>query len=277
MRRYNWMMVLGANILVAVLVGYMYSVITVKDKPLAPIVVPSRTVTPSLTQSIEPLYYSTPSVSTKHWVSWALLDSKSNVLIGSKNWDKTNYLMSMIKPWIAADYLNRHLHPGSATLSRLASMILDSENSAAREYFDGQASWDRLVKTCGLTDLYMKDWSWSLTGMSARDAVRYGDCIYSGRATTPEWTRWIVDKMQHVRGQGDFGPRALFTPSTLVATKNGWEHWQKQWYINCLAVKGDWAIAILQKWPDSGESYDKAIREAEPICNSIASQVLRLS
>jgi hypothetical protein len=155
-------------------------------------------------------------------------------------------------------------------------MITESDNRAAYDYFGGRASWDRLIKTCDLTDLSGRDLSWSLTGMSARDAVRYGDCILNGRAAG-QWTEWIVDKMRHVKGQGDFGPRALFGDRTIVATKNGWEHWNGQWYINCLASNGDWTIAVLQRWPDTGQGYDEAIKEAEPVCNSIAKQVLRLS
>jgi len=276
MRRYNWMIFIGVNLIMAVLVGYGYSRIAEAVLTSATITAsPMATATSKPTPTMTPKTYGTPSVKTKHWVSWAVFDGK--VIVGSKNWAQTNYLMSMIKPWIAADYLNHHQRPTSATLSRLASMILDSSNGPASEFFGGQPSWDRLVKTCGLTDLKARDWSWSTTGMSARDAARYGFCIYSGKATTPEWTAWIVDKMRHVRGQGDFGPRALFKDRTEVATKNGWENWQGYWYINCLAVKGDWSIAILQRWPYSGESYEEAIRQAEPVCNSIASQVLRLS
>lgn len=205
------------------------------------------------------------------------MDTKTGLFAGSENWNQPTYLMSMIKPWIAADYLNSHPHPTDATLSQLASMIVDSNDAAAYQYFGGQPSWDRFVKTCGITDIVFRSSSWSLTQISARDAVRYGYCIYSGMATTPQWTDWIIDKMRHVRGDGDFGPRELFPDRTKIATKNGWYNWQGKWYVNCLAFTDDWIIAVLQQWPYTGGNLQYGISLANPVCKSIANQILRLN
>lgn len=225
----------------------------------------------------QPKYNLSPRIDSTHTVSWALMDLKTGLFAGSENWNKPQYLMSMIKPWIAADYFNQHPNPSSATLTQLASMIVDSNDQAAYQYFGGQKSFDRLIKTCGLTDLVVRSWSWSLTEMSARDAVRYGYCIYSGMATTDAWTTWIVDKMRHVRGDGDFGPRELFPDRTKIATKNGWYNYQGKWYVNCLAITDDWAIAVLQQWPYQGGDLLYGISLANPTCKSIASQLLRMS
>lgn len=156
-------------------------------------------------------------------------------------------------------------------------MILDSSDEVAYQYFGGQPSLDRMVKLCGLTDLVARGWSWSLTEMSARDAARLGECIYSGHAASPEWTAWIVDKMRHVRGQGDFGVRELFQDRTTVATKNGWYGWEGKWYVNCLAVTDQWVIAIEQQWPYNGGDLQYGINLANPVCKSVANQVLRLN
>jgi len=282
MKKHNWAIFVGINLIIAVIVSLVVrstqehstrNLMVLPTPAVSGVVIPVHLDPPAFEEVYDIHIY----VNTDHWYSWALIDMKSGILVGSENWSEPNYMMSMGKSWIAADYLSLHPNPNASTLSRLSAMIVDSENQAASEYFGGQASWDRFIKACGLTDLKTVSYSWSTTGMSARDAARYGYCVYSGYATTPEWTSWIVDKMRHVRGAGDFGPRALFADRTSVATKNGWFMLQGKWYINCLAVTDEWSMSILQRWPYSGESYQKAISEAELVCNSIAKQVLRLS
>jgi hypothetical protein len=303
------MLFVGANLVIAVLVAQGFSAIENHQQQQTPAKMeaalrtygpqtsppfnpnldtqssPDSSPTPSTSTSTsppkkrpQPKYNLNPQIESSHTVSWAVLDMKTGLFAGSENWEKPQYLMSMIKPWIAADYFNQHtLRPTDDTLNQLASMIVDSNDQAAYKFFGGQASWDRLIKTCGLSELVPRSWSWSLTEMSARDAVRMGACIYLGMATTDQWTAWIVDKMQHVRGDGDFGPRELFQDRTKVATKNGWYYWQGKWYVNCLAVTDDWAIAILQQWPYQGGTLQFGINTANPVCKSIANQVLRLN
>lgn len=282
-KRYGWAFFLVGNAILAVVAAMLYAKVQPAMLTTSPMPTPSATPTPSAIPSPEPpsfeeIYNLYPNVGTAHWVSWALVDNASGILAGSENWAQPSYVMSMIKPWIAADYFNQHLQGvDSATQNRLASMILDSNDQVAYQYFSGKPSLDRLIETCGLTDMVERPWSWSLTQMSARDAALMGFCIYSGKATRPEWTTWIVDKMRHVRGDGDFGPRELVSDRTQVATKNGWYNWEGKWYINCLAITDKWTISILQQWPYAGGSLKYGISLANPTCKSVANQVLRLN
>src|SRR5688500_12623384 len=46
------------------------------------------------------------SVTAAGWHSWALMDRANGAVIGSPNYNQTNRACSMIKTWIAADYLS---------------------------------------------------------------------------------------------------------------------------------------------------------------------------
>ncbi|HEY6021457.1 MAG TPA: hypothetical protein VIY48_16590 [Candidatus Paceibacterota bacterium] len=273
--------VIGLNIFVATLVGWAFSVSQNSHTVKSEFPKISDVLTPSKLGFTDPTLESTynihPAVATDHWMSWSLLDRKSGVVIGSDNSSKPSYMMSTIKPWIAADYLNSHPSPSDSVLAQLSTMIVDSNDQVAYQYFGGQASLDRMAKTCGLTDVVERSWSWSLTEVSARDAVRLGECIYGGKATTAAWTAWIVDKMRHVQGLGDFGPRELFIERTQVATKNGWYDWEGKWYINCLSITDGWVISTIQQWPYTGGPLSVGIAQADPVCDSVAIQVLKLS
>jgi len=280
------LLLVGLNVIFSVLIGVGFNMIQKQEHP--PVLVPvgqSASPSPSLTQNPAPsptpspssLYNLSPTWTTTHWVSWAILDTKHNVFAGSDNWRQTTYLMSMIKPWIAADWINEHPNPSQSVLAQLSTMIVDSDDQMAYRYFQGQPSWDRFVHTCGITDIVYRSWSWSLTEVSAHDAVLYGECLRDGKATSPEWTSWILDKMRHVAGDGDFGVRQLFPDRTLVATKNGWYNWEGKWYINCLSMKDDWIISILQQWPYAGGDLQYGIALGDPVCKAVANQVLRLN
>ena len=284
-RKFGVLILILLNVAVAIVVGMMYNRLQHHSTPISVANTASPSPSPSSSppgptpteEAFESIYNIRPSLSTSHWVSWALLDTKTGFLVGSENLTQPSYVMSMIKPWIVADYLNQHPSPNATVLDQLASMILDSNDQMAYTYFAGQPSIDRLISACGLTDVVGRGWSWSLTQMSARDSVRYGQCIYTGHATTPQWTAWIVDKMRHVRGDGDFGPRELFPDRTIIATKNGWFDWEGKWYINCLAVTDKWTIAIMQQWPYAGGDLLYGISLANPVCKLVANQVLRLN
>ncbi len=282
-KKYGWALLLAVNLVMAIVMAMVYAragPVSVSPGPSIYPVTQSTTASPAPAKTDLPLgkiYNLNPIVNVDHWVSWALIDIKSGAMAGSDNWAEPGYVMSMIKPWIVADYLNQHSRPDSWTLSRMSSMIVDSNDQAAYEYFAGKASLNRLVVTCGLTDLIGRGWSWSLTAMSARDAARMGYCIYNGHATSAKWTSWIVNKMRHVRGEGDFGPRSLFPDRTQLATKNGWYNWDGYWYVNCLTMNSSWIISTLQRWSNDGGSTKRNISKAESVCNSVASQVLKLS
>lgn len=279
-KKRGWAIFIVVNLSIAVMIGLIIN--SLQNEAIANA---AKTATPSTsaTQKPEPsqdtqtLFNLNPKVSTTHWVSWAVLDRASGVFAGSNNWRQPTYLMSMIKPWIAADWLNQHPKPSSSVLKELSKMIIDSDDQIARKYFNEQESWDRFTKLCGISDLVARSWSWSLTEMSARDAVLYADCIYSGKATSKKWTDWIVDKMKNVRGDGDFGVRELFQKRTDVATKNGWYFWEGRWYVNCMAVTDKWAMAVLQQWPYKGGDLKHGISLANTVCKSVADQVLKLN
>src|SRR6185369_5783392 len=96
--------------------------------------------------------------------------------------------------------------------TELDTMIRDSANEPARKYWDllgGYPTTDRMKAKCGVTELVVRPDAWTLTDLSARDAVRLGACIANGKAAG-RWTDWVLNNMRHVRGDGDFGPRKLF-------------------------------------------------------------------
>lgn len=287
LKKHSWVSLTALNVLVAIGIGM--TVDALQKPPVDPPVGTSATPTPSsslatlgppaTSDPAIPLsqYDLSPQIQTSHWYSWALLDQSTGTVVGSENFNKPSYLGAVMKPWIAADYLNRHPNPSNFVLDELSTMIMDNNDEMAYKYFGEGSSLKRFVKACGITDIVYRNWSWSLTEISARDMVRYGACIYNGDATSDKWTDWIVDKMRNVRGDGDFGSRRLFQDRTQIATSNGWFFWEGKWYVNCLAVTSEWAISVVQQWPYSGGDLQYGIALANPNCKSITDQVLKLN
>jgi hypothetical protein len=212
------------------------------------------------------------------WWSWAAMDTTTGQMVGSANWHETTYPVSMAKAWIAADYLRVNYpdgkEPPAQTLASLETMILDSANAPADAFWTalgGRNTTDRMKSLCGVTDLVVVPNAWSATGWSARDAVRIGACIADGRAAG-RWTSWLLDKMRHVRGEGNFGPRKIFTDPTTVATKNGWHLVNGLYYINCLAIGENWVIAVEHRW--AAGSWAQAMSEGDNLCQTVARAIL---
>jgi hypothetical protein len=193
--------------------------------------------------------------------------------------DGTNWSASLIKPWLAADYLRGHT-PDAAMRHTIEVMIRDSDNAAARLLYslDGEAdSIDRLIRTCGLTDTSANPAGWAVTNISARDTVRMGACLADGRAAGPQWTSWLLGLMQGVRGEGNFGIRDALPPAeaSVVAIKNGYEHFAADdlFHVNCLAIGDTWVLAVMQRYqPSDGWAADLA-RGAQR-CTEVAEQLL---
>ena len=148
------------------------------------------------------------TVTSPGYLSWALLDRQTNEIAGSPNVAATNTTESMIKAWIVSDFLRQRAASGkpptAEDLKAASTAIRDSNDDSAELLFSTggrTAMLMRLMKTCGLTDtkLNTQGW-WSLTQMSARDAVRMGACIADGRAAGPQWTNWVLTEMRSVRG-----------------------------------------------------------------------------
>ncbi len=198
--------------------------------------------------------------------------------MGSSNLAEPSDTMSMIKAWIAADYLrNRPSIEDRSILDQLSVMIRDSDNDIATEFFTRngeQASIERMVSLCGLTESHggRLTYRWSDTVVSARDTVRLGACLADGRAAGP-WTPWLLDTMRRVHGDGDFGPRKAFPAAAAarIAIKNGWFSRPEdgQWHFACLAIADAWTMAVLLRYPaELGEAY------GERQCQSAGAQLL---
>jgi hypothetical protein len=223
----------------------------------------------------------TVSVDADGFWSWALLDRRTGRLSGSSNKSSTTTTASMIKPWIAADYLRRAHErgatPSAARLADLSRMIRDSDNVVAEALFreiGRDASIYRLVSICRLSDSSPYQGYWSNTAVSARDTVRMGACLADGRAAGPAWTDWLVNEMRHVR-VGDFGilpvlPEAV---ASRTAVKNGWLDRQSDhnWYVNCMAIVDDrWVLAVLTRYSDAVLGMGHGV----DICSSVTRQLL---
>jgi hypothetical protein len=204
------------------------------------------------------------------WVSWALLNRSTGGLVTGGD-SGTNSTESMVKAWIAADYLRGlgSKEPGTDEIDLLRRMIRDSDDQAAQKLYlrrGGDAIISRLISTCGLTDTRLYPGWWSLTQISARDAVRMGDCIADGRATNGRWTAWLLGEMRQVRGEGRFG---IVEVRPGVAVKNGWtKWWNGTWHVNCLGVADGWSLAVLIRYP-SGSS----LANSAEVCRSVTRQL----
>jgi hypothetical protein len=218
-------------------------------------------------------------LNVKGFWAWALLDRRTGQLVGSPNLGTRTDTASMIKAWIAADFLRRATERGQGVnayrLHELSIMIRDSDNNAASDLHranGGAESIKRLSATCGLTDTVPNNvGSWSTTMMSPRDAARMGVCIATGRAAGPQWTAWLMNEMRQVRGAGRFGIIEALAPdvAATVAIKNGWiPRRDGKWHVNCMAVADGWALAVMSVYPASlGRGY------GESICRQVTQQL----
>ena len=210
-----------------------------------------------------------------YW-SWALLSRGTGQISGSTNLGSRSDTASMIKVWIAADYLRRAGDAVPAARQRqLSIMIRDSDNAAASELHranGGTTSIQRMIGTCGLTDSAPNSvGSWSTTMMSPRDAVRLGHCLATGRAAGPRWTPWLLAEMRQIRGAGRFGIIEAFggEVAASIAYKNGWiARKDGKWHIACLAIGADWILSVMAVYPAGlGRGYGAAT------CRRVAEQL----
>ena len=235
------------------------------------------------------------------FLAWALLDRTTGHITGSENLAATNSVESMIKVWIVADFLRRTAEqgaqPAAERLAQASTAIRDSNNAAAQALYvlgGRDAVVNRMVAMCGLTETAVggppqaqyHGW-WSYTQISARDAVRLGECIKNGTAAGPQWTSWLLTEMTQVRGTAD--PKDQQTPgqgggrwgiidglpeSVLgqgpVGIKNGWTLlWADgMWHVNCLAVANGWILAVLMRYP-----HQLGLGFGAQVCKSVAEQL----
>jgi hypothetical protein len=204
------------------------------------------------------------------WISWAMLDRRTGTVVTGGD-AGTNSTESMVKAWIAADYLHGlgGKEPSSADIDLLRRMIRDSDDQAAETLYlrrGNDAVINRLISTCGLTDTHVHHGWWSMTETSARDTVRMGDCIADGKVTNAKWTAWLLNEMRQVRGDGRFG---IIEVRPGVAIKNGWtEQSNGTWHVNCLGISDGWSLSVLTRYP---ASY--GLSHGADICRSVTRQL----
>jgi hypothetical protein len=242
---------------------------------------PARAVAGPVPSGPRPLLQPRPVAFTEAgFHSWALLDTRTRSISGSGNIADTSDTVSMIKAWLAADYLRqaaqRRQKPSDAQLHTLSIMIRDSDNDAAESTYrqnGSTGSIQRLIKTCGLTDSTPVPDRWSETRMSARDAVRMGGCLADGRAAGQQWTKWVLNEMRHVRGDGRFGIVDALPPqvASTVAIKNGWllRDESGDWHVNCLAVGSGWVLAVMMRYDGS-----LGFEHGGTVCASVTQQLI---
>jgi hypothetical protein len=225
-------------------------------------------------------------VTANGFFSWALLDRQTGAIDGSSNHTAgTNTTESMIKAWIASDYLRvlGNKKPTTQRLAQLTRMIRDSDDKAAQDIYrvnGGNSVIRRAISTCGLTDSTIRPGWWSGTKVTARDAVRLGLCVADGRAAGPKWTSWVLAEMRQVRGPvtlepsgGRWGIIDGLPPEMAaeVSIKNGWTMLfaDGQWHVNCLAIHADWVLAVLSRYPQQlGKQYGAGL------CKQVTQQLL---
>ncbi|GIH09999.1 hypothetical protein Rhe02_80660 [Rhizocola hellebori] len=244
------------------------------DEPSSPKASPTPATPPFDLATIDPTKLVT--VTAEGWFSWALMDRKNGAIIGSPNYNQTNRACSMIKTWIAADYLSQAKTPTKTRLDQITIMIRDSDSLTADDIMDELGrlkSFNRMKAVCKTTD-FTPGSSWSKAVISARDTCRLADTVAAGRVANAEWTNWLLDLMRNVR-RGSWGVRAAFPPEVQakMAIKNGWDTTsaKSEYHANCLAVTDRWSMAVLTRYPLSvkaNETHGAAIAE------SIAKQLL---
>ncbi len=242
-----------------------------------------RTASPAPTLPPLPVAPVDVEVDATGWWSWALMDTRTGEISGSANKDETNNTASLIKAWIAADFLRLSAAngetPNDSRMHQLSIMIRDSDNDAATSLFravDRTDSIKRMIRICKLTDSSpAADGGWSTTALSPEDAVRMGACIADGRAAGPKWTDWLLDEMRAVRGVGNFGIRKAFPTDEQrnIAIKNGWVDRveTKKFEVNCLAIGDGWALSVMSRY-----SINLGYTYGAETCQDVAAQLIRI-
>jgi hypothetical protein len=216
------------------------------------------------------------------FVGWAIADyGETGITVySSDNATELSTTASMIKAWIAADYLRRtaeaDAEPGPTRLAELTEVIRDSDNAYAQTIFQelgAHESIARLIDICGLRHARASLGRWSNTLLSPVDAALMGVCIADGRAAGAEWTEWLLDEMRLVRGRGDFGIRDALPAQqrSSVAIKNGWVERTDQdaWHVNCLAIGDSWTMGVMTRYP-----AELGYEHGAEVCRSLATEHL---
>ena len=258
-----------------------------EDASATPLVAPTTPPAPLLPTLAAPADPASITAEARLF-GWALYDRRSGTVAGSANSDTVlNTVESMIKPWIAGDWLRRHAESGQQPteqqLKELTLMIVDSNDPMAEKYYrlgGADAVVERLISICGLQHVKIKTTLWSWTEMTPQDMVRYGNCIADGRGAGPQWTPWLLDTMRAVRGTvaeqqsgavqgGRWGIIDGLPPPLAETTsiKNGWTSYKDGWHVNCLAVHADWTLGIMIR-------STRGLKAAAEICQQVTQHLV---
>lgn len=209
--------------------------------------------------------------------AWSYVDRITGRVAGSANAATfTSTAESMVKPWIAADYLRRT--GDTSRLPELTAMIVDSDDDAAESIYragGATAVIERMIAACGLAHTTARPYWWSYTTMTADDATRLGLCLADGRAAG-RWTNWLLATMRAVRGPasdqhattggGRWGivDGLPATTAKWAAIKNGWTAHGDGWHVNCLAIHPAFVLTIVARYP-----YGKGLAYGANICAQV--------
>lgn len=240
---------------------------------------PSPTPSPSPTLPPLPLHRVEVNLNFKGWWSWSVQDTRTGEIFGSENMAETSTTASLIKAWIAADFLRRSAEQGKTPtdtqMHQVSIMIRDSDNDAAQALWGligKSASINRLIKICKLTDSSGYKDLWSNTRLSPRDITRLGACIADGKAAGPKWTDYLLKEMRAVRGVGDFGIRKAFPADERkqIAIKNGWvdRTREQEIHVNCLAIGDGWTMGVMVRYPIE-LGYDYGMKGCQDITKQV--------
>jgi hypothetical protein len=192
------------------------------------------------------------------WWAFALLDRRTGRITGSANRaSQTTTTESMVKSWLAADYLAALRNDlGDHTRDRIRNALRVSDDDAAEWLYrarGGDATIRRMIDTCRLTGTSPSPGNWALTRITAEDAARLGDCLADGTASGPRWRDWLLAEMRQVAPSNAFGIREAFPPrqAARVAVKNGWTARSATglWHVSCLGIWDRWSLAVLVRYP----------------------------
>lgn len=208
-------------------------------------------------------------------VQWALVSADGNLTGSPEREKERTSTESMIKAWLAADFLRTHPDPTEIHKKQIRDAIRWSDDADAQSLYEQvglDASILRMIDMCGLRNTVVVDGWWSLTQMTAADAARLGVCLVSGTAAGVEWTPWLMDLMRDIRGEGRFGivdglPDDL---ARQVAYKNGWTRHSasNSWVVTCLAVTNTWVLSVMQRYP-----ADLGLDHGAKVCADVARQL----
>jgi Beta-lactamase enzyme family len=204
--------------------------------------------------------------------SWALRELGSGVVVGDGTLRNTTE--SMVKIWLAVDFLASHASPLAADdEGRLTRMIRNSDDRAAQALYlrlGGDESIRRMIRTCDLHETRIHpDW-WSKTTMSAGDATLLGRCVARGPGVSEPWRAKVLELMRSVDPGDAFGiAEAPALAGERVAVKNGWTRHGTWWAVNCLAIWDHWVLAVMVHYPDQGTEH----RYGADVCMNVAQQL----